>query len=33
MRLGEEKCIIEDKNTLAYKMYKNKIVLERHRHR
>jgi CTP synthase len=33
MRLGEEKCIIEDKNTLAYKLYKSNIVLQRHRHR
>jgi CTP synthase (UTP-ammonia lyase) len=33
MRLGEEKCIIDDKSTMAYKLYKNTTVLERHRHR
>jgi len=33
MRLGEEKCIIDDKTTMAYKLYKNTTVLERHRHR
>jgi CTP synthase len=33
MRLGEEKCIINDTKTLAYKLYKNNVILQRHRHR
>ncbi|OGT26551.1 MAG: CTP synthase [Gammaproteobacteria bacterium RIFCSPLOWO2_02_FULL_42_14] len=32
MRLGAQDCIVE-KNTLAYKIYENKIISERHRHR
>jgi CTP synthase len=33
MRLGAYTCKIEDENTLAYKIYNKKEVLERHRHR
>ncbi|MDR0674726.1 MAG: CTP synthase [Mycoplasmataceae bacterium] len=33
MRLGEQQCVITDKNSLAYKLYKVDMVGERHRHR
>jgi CTP synthase len=33
MRLGEEKCMINDKKSLAYKLYGANIAYERHRHR
>jgi CTP synthase len=33
MRLGEQQCVITDKNSLAYKLYKSDMVGERHRHR
>ncbi len=33
MRLGAYTCKIEDENTLAYKIYQKREVLERHRHR
>jgi CTP synthase len=33
MRLGEQECIIADKNSLAYRLYKADSVAERHRHR
>ena len=33
MRLGEQQCVINDKNSLAYKIYKTDTVGERHRHR
>jgi len=32
-RLGSRDTIIEDESSLAYKIYKNKIIHERHRHR
>ena len=32
MRLGSQECLIE-KNTLAFKMYENSNISERHRHR
>jgi CTP synthase len=33
MRLGEQQCVINDKSSLAYKLYKTDIIGERHRHR
>lgn len=33
MRLGEQKCNLTNKNTMAYKLYKNTTIFERHRHR
>jgi CTP synthase len=33
MRLGEQQCVITDKNSLAYKIYKTDMIAERHRHR
>jgi CTP synthase len=33
MRLGEQQCVITDKNSLAYRLYKADMVGERHRHR
>lgn len=33
MRLGSYSCEIEDKNSLAYDLYKKKQIHERHRHR
>jgi CTP synthase (UTP-ammonia lyase) len=33
MRLGEEICVIENKNTLAYKVYQTTKLPQRHRHR
>jgi len=32
-RLGSRETIIEDETSLAYKIYKNKMIHERHRHR
>lgn len=32
MRLGAQKCVLTE-NSLAYKLYKNEIISERHRHR
>ena len=33
MRLGDYTTIIQDKGSLAYKIYKNDKIVERHRHR
>lgn len=33
MRLGVWKCLLENKNTVAYRAYQNRIIGERHRHR
>jgi CTP synthase len=33
MRLGEQQCVITDKNSLSSRIYKVDIVGERHRHR
>ena len=33
MRLGEQACLITDSSSKAIKMYKNKLIYERHRHR
>jgi CTP synthase len=33
MRLGEQQCVISDKNSLAYRLYKNETFGQRHRHR
>jgi CTP synthase len=33
MRLGEQICVIDDKKTLAYKLYGRTQVAQRHRHR
>jgi CTP synthase len=33
MRLGEQKCTITSKESLAFKLYKSNIIGERHRHR
>jgi CTP synthase len=33
MRLGEQQCVIVNKDSLAYKIYKSELIDERHRHR
>jgi CTP synthase len=33
MRLGEQPCIINNKKSLAYKLYKTNKIFQRHRHR
>jgi CTP synthase len=33
MRLGEQECVVTNKNSLAYRLYKTDIFAERHRHR
>ncbi|MBR4486791.1 CTP synthase, partial [bacterium] len=33
LRLGNYECYIDDKNSLAYKIYQSNNIIERHRHR
>lgn len=33
MRLGEQQCVIANKDSLAYRVYKSEMIGERHRHR
>jgi CTP synthase len=33
MRLGEQQCVIVNKDSLAHKIYKSEKIAERHRHR